>query len=51
MKLENLKKLEIASVVILSNEKGELIPAMIMEFREMCVDILLWSKLAQTLIL
>jgi hypothetical protein len=34
MKFENLEKLEIASVVILSNESGELIPAMIMEFRE-----------------
>ena len=27
-------KIEIASVVVLSNEKGELIPAMVMEFRE-----------------
>ena len=27
-------KIEIASVVILSNEKGEVIPAMVMEFRE-----------------
>lgn len=27
-------KIEIASVVILTNEKGELIPAMVMEFRE-----------------
>jgi hypothetical protein len=34
MKFENLEKLEIASVVILSNENGELIPAMLMEFRE-----------------
>jgi hypothetical protein len=29
-----LEKLEIASVVVLSNENGELIPAMLMEFRE-----------------
>ena len=27
-------KIEIASVVVLSNEKGELIPAIVMEFRE-----------------
>ena len=27
-------KIEIANVVVLSNEKGELIPAMVMEFRE-----------------
>ena len=27
-------KIEIASVVVLTNEKGELIPAMVMEFRE-----------------
>jgi hypothetical protein len=27
-------KIEIASVVVLSNEKGEIIPAMVMEFRE-----------------
>ena len=27
-------KIEIANVVVLSNEKGEVIPAMVMEFRE-----------------
>ena len=34
MKLKTFEKFEIASIVILSNESGELIPATIMEFRE-----------------